>query len=309
MKATTEDLKTRALEEGFDLVGIARSGPSQSYPALVRWLEEGMEGSMSYMRQHAELRIHPERLLPGCRSLLAVAMSYHNSAPPSTETPPGRCRISSYARGRDYHRVMKKKLIRLGAWLSQGRDHLRFRALVDTAPLLEREWARRAGLGWIGKNNMLIHRKFGSELFLGFLLTNLPLEADKETSSHCGTCTACLDACPTQALLSPRLLDARKCIAYLNIEHEGPIDPKLSGKIFPNLVGCDRCNEVCPFNRRAPADLHPEFAPAPHRRLPKIDQLRALDEDGWRKWRMGSSVNRVSFTRFQRTLRALLSRP
>lgn len=303
MTITASLLKTWALDEGFDLAGIASSGPSKTWPQFGRWLDEGMQGSMDYLERHRNLRRDPAQLLPGCRSVLAVAMSYHQV--PDAEIPPGGCRISSYAGGRDYHRVMKKKLIRLGRRLGSISEEIQWRAVVDTAPILEREWAARAGLGWIGKNTMLINRHFGSEIFLGLLLLNLELESDAPASEHCGRCTACLKSCPTAALVKARVLDARRCIAYLTIEHDGPIEARLQDMIAPELAGCDRCNAVCPFNRKAPCNLHPEFSAAPHRRDLKIRDLEKLDEEGWKQWRMGSALNRISYEQFRRNLKIL----
>jgi len=297
-------LKAHALDLGFDLVGIARAASAEGADALHAWLEAGMHGSMDFMRRNEELRGDPRLLLSDCRSILAVAMSYHSSSAPSMEINGEECWISSYAWGRDYHHVMKKKLIRLGRWL-ENETGCSWRATVDTAPVLEREWAARAGLGWIGKNTMLINRKFGSELFLGLLLNTLPLEPDTPSGEHCGKCTACLEACPTDAFAAPRVLNAEKCIAYLTIEHEGDIHIEQAEKMERHLAGCDRCNEVCPFNRNAPTDLHPEYLPRPGLYRPKLKDIQALDEDGWRRLRQGSPLNRISYPRLRRTLKVL----
>jgi len=297
---TASLLKQLALEEGFDLAGIASAADSESWTVYSNWIDAGMHGTMDYLERYREERRHPRLILPGCRSILAVAMSYHQQAPAA---PPDRCRVSSYAAGRDYHRIIKKKLIRIGRQLSG----MQWRAVVDTAPLLEREWAVRAGLGWIGKNTMLVNRRFGSEIFLGFLLLDLELEADTPDSEHCGRCRACLDSCPTGALKDSRVLDARRCIAYLTIEHDGKIDAALAAEIPPDLAGCDRCNAVCPFNRKAPCGLHEEFAPAPHRSGIEIRELEAFDEDAWAEWRRASPLNRISYGRFRRNLRILRS--
>jgi len=259
-----------------------------------------MHGDMDFMARHLEIRSDPRRLMPGCRSILAVAMSYHTR--PGNPVPPGMCRVSSYARGRDYHRVIKKKLLRVGKWLSEIYPKAQWRALVDTAPVLEREWAAAAGLGWIGKNTMLVNRRYGTELFLGLLLMNLELEADRPAANHCGTCSACLDACPGSAFVRPGVLDARRCIAYLTIEHRGDINGELAERIPPRLAGCDVCNEVCPFNIKAPMDLHPEFFPASHRVDPLISELESLDEPGWKEWRRGSPLNRIPFIHFRKIL-------
>ena len=302
--ALTDTLKERARGEGFDLVGVARSGPARSANRLRRWLANGMHGHMAWMATTAEQRSDPAALLEGCRSVVAVAMSYRTSRPPSTDPPPATDRVwvSRYAWGRDYHRILKKRLVRLGKWLADQRPGCGWRACVDTAPILEREWAARAGLGWIGKNTMLLNRGFGSELFLGLLLTDLDLEPDEPTTAHCGRCAACLDACPTGAFPEPGLLDARRCISYLTIEHHGDVPDELQPRMGAMIAGCDLCNEVCPWTRRAPVDLHPEFAPGAGRERPVAADLEALGEDGWRRWRTGSALNRIPWPTLQRSL-------
>lgn len=297
------DLKRWAIDEGFDLVGIAAAGEVRGADALRRWLNAGMHGEMAYMETTADVRSDVRRLLPGCRSVIAVALSFHTSLPESrTSTDSDTVWISRYAWGRDYHRILKKKLIRLGRRLTKHHPDSGWRACVDTVPALEREWAARAGLGWIGKNTMLINRRLGSELFLGLLLTTVELEPDAPATEHCGRCTACLDACPTDAFPEPRLLDARRCIAYVTVEHRGPIAEDLEAPLGKMAAGCDICNEVCPFTRKAPADLHQEFLPAPHRFQPALADLENLDDSAWRTWRQGSPLNRIPHEALKRTL-------
>jgi len=197
--------------------------------------------------------------------VVAVAMSYRCDQPDSTtaDADEGRVWVSRYAWGRDYHRILKKKLIRLGRWLADQRPGVQWRACVDTAPILEREWATRAGLGWIGKNTLLLNRELGSELFLGILLTDQKLQADRPRSDHCGTCAACLDACPTAAFPEPGVLDARRCVGYLTVEHRSAIPTELGSGVGTMIAGCDICQEVCPWVRRAPtgrAALSTEYA-------------------------------------------------
>ena len=299
----TTGLRSWALDEGFDLIGIATAGPTETGSRLQRWLDDGMHGQMDYMAETAIQRSHPERLLSGCRSVIVAAMSYRSSQPDSDALPPDdRVWISRYAWGRDYHRFLKKKLVRLGRRLEEHHPGCAWRAVVDTAPLLEREWAARAGLGWIGKNTMLLNRRLGSELFLGALLTDVELEADTPVTDHCGRCTACLDACPTEAFPEAYILDARRCIGYLTVEHRSGIPIELAPAMGDMVAGCDRCNEVCPWTRKAPTDLHPEFAPAEHRIRPRLDDLEGLDEEGWKIWRQGSALGRIPFTQLKRSL-------
>jgi epoxyqueuosine reductase len=286
----------------FDLCGVAAAGPAAGADRLRRWLDAGMHGDMEWMESSAEARSDPCRLLPGCRSVIVVAASYRTSHEPSTARRDGTVWISRYAWGRDYHRVLKKRLVRLGRWLESTTGESAWRACVDTAPILEREWAARAGLGWIGKSTMLLNRRLGSELFLGVLLSAARIEPDSPAPDHCGGCTACLDACPTGAFVAPRVLDARRCVAYLTIEHRREIPREFRSGIEDMVAGCDRCNEVCPFTRKAPADLHDEFQPAPHRKRPRLESLEALDEEGWKAWRRGSAVGRIPFDALRRTL-------
>ncbi len=306
MRDLTDALKKRSLEEGFDLFGVASAGAADSAAALDRWIAAAMHGEMDYMERTRHLRTDPGRLLAGCRSVIAVAMSYHTSLPSSAtlRAGDGRVWVSRYAWGRDYHRILKKKLVRLGRWLGECRPGCGWRACVDTAPVLEREWAARAGLGWIGKNTMLLNRQLGSELFLGLLLTDVDLEPDRPRPEHCGTCTACLDACPTQAFAGPRVLDARRCVAYLTVEHGSEIPAELAGGMGVMVAGCDICQEVCPWTQRAPTDLHPEFAPHPDRMHPRLADLESLTEEGYLRWRRGSPLNRISYEQFRRNLAA-----
>lgn len=299
----TRDLKERALAEDFDLVGIAAAGPSHTASHMESWLEAGHHAGMRYMADTSIQRSHPQHLLDGCRSVVMVAMSYHSSLPESDQTPDDdRVWISRYAWGRDYHRLIKKRIVRVGRWLAEQRPDCAWRAVVDTAPLLEREWAARAGLGWIGKSTMLINQRLGSELFLGALLTDVALEPDPPETDHCGTCTACLDACPTDAFPKPRILDARRCVGYLTVEHRDEIPAELASLMKNMVAGCDRCNEVCPWTRKAPANLHPEFAPAEHRYRPKLEDLETLNEEGWKLWRQGSPLGRIPFEQLRRSL-------
>jgi epoxyqueuosine reductase len=306
----TQELKARALEEGFDLVGVAAAGPSQTAEHLRSWLEAGMHGGMAYMFRTSSVREDPRNLLTGCRSVVAVAMSYHTGLPLSQSSPPDnepRAWVSRYAWGKDYHKVLKKRLVRLGRWLEARRPGTGWRACVDTVPILEREWAARAGLGWIGKNTALLNRKLGSELFLGVLLTDANLHADDIATEHCGRCTACLEACPTNAFVKPRLLDARLCVGYLTVEHRADIPDALRDGLGVMVAGCDICQEVCPWTARAPANLHTEFAPMRNRFRPRLDFLSDLDDGAYQSWRAGSPLTRIPYRHFRRVVRVVQS--
>jgi len=296
-------LKERARAEGFDLVGIAAASENRDAARLHEWIDRGFAAEMDYMKRNIELRRDPRKLLPGCRSVVAVAMSYHIDAPSSQSSiDPERAWVSRYAWGRDYHRLMKKRLVRVGRWLFEQRPESSWRTCVDTAPILERSWAAAAGLGWIGKNTMLINRGLGSELFLGILLSTVELKADEPTTAHCGRCTACLDNCPTKAFAEPGVLDARRCIAYLTVEHRSEITDELREQTGHHIAGCDICQEVCPWTQSAQADLHQEFQPVSHRFRPRLEDIAKLDEAGYRKWREGSSLNRIGYTQFHRNV-------
>jgi epoxyqueuosine reductase len=245
-------LKQQAHALGFDLVGVAPAVAADGFERLSAWLDAGFAGEMDYMSRHGAARQHPASVLPRVRSVVMVGMNY-GSGRPGSEKSAERGSVARYARGPDYHDILRERLNRLLAWLTAEHPDCVGRGVVDTAPLLERDFARRAGLGWFGKNTMLLNKRQGSYFFLGALLINLDLRPDAPfEASHCGTCTACLDACPTNAFPAPGVLDARRCISYLTIELKGEIPPPLRPLLGDWVFGCDVCQEVCPWNRRAP---------------------------------------------------------
>jgi epoxyqueuosine reductase len=262
-------LKQQAHALGFDLAGIATATAADDFDRLRAWLDQGFAGEMSYLERHAEARRHPASILPQVRSVLMVAMNYNPS-------PPGRGGgVARYALGTDYHDVLRTRLNQLLEWVRHEVPGCRGRGVVDTAPLLERDFARRAGLGWVGKNTMLLNKRLGSFFFLGALLLDLDLRPDPpHETRHCGTCTACLDACPTQAFPGPYQLDARRCISYLTIELKGPVPPELREGVGDWLFGCDVCQEVCPWNRKAPPGTEPALQPRDD--LVAVDPLELL---------------------------------
>lgn len=256
-------LKAAAHDLGFDLVGIASAISPPGFPRLLSWLERGFAGEMHYLPRRAEAYAHPQHVLAGVKSVVMTAVNYRTVEP--AECGPNQGRIARYAWGNaDYHQLLKARLKQLADWLHTQVPTCRTRPVVDTAPLLERDFARLAGLGWFGKNTLLIHKRAGSYLFLGALLTDVELEPDEpHATSHCGTCTRCLDICPTHAFPEPYVLDARKCISYLTIELRGSIPSELRPGIGAWLFGCDLCQDVCPWNRKAPATNEPGFHPLP----------------------------------------------
>lgn len=245
MATLEEELLEQARSLGFALVGIAAAEEADDFASLERWLEQGYAGEMGYMRKHAEARRHPRSILASVRSVIMVGLCY--DAEPSR----GSAKFARYARGADYHEVLRERLRKLGGWLRERRPEAWGRVVVDTAPLLERGFARRAGLGWIGKNTMLIHPRVGSWFVLGGLLVDIELTPTPSFERrHCGTCTACLDACPTGAFVGPGMLDARRCISYLTIELRQPVPEAWRERLDGWVFGCDVCQEVCPWNRK-----------------------------------------------------------
>lgn len=279
------DLVDRARLAGFAFAGVCSLEPSAYADELHAWLATGKHGSMGYLAEHAELRTDPARLLEGARSALVVADVYHTRADDDDAAlAPGQGRVARYARGRDYHRVIKKRLHGLCDALRETHPGERFRACVDTAPVPERELAQRAGLGWIGKHTLLIHPRGGSWVLLGVVLTTLDADppAGQETvADHCGTCTRCIDACPTDAI-TPYSVDARRCISYLTIERREAIDQSLHAGMGGWIFGCDICQEVCPHNSPRDREALPTGA---QRRRPEYepthDRFDLLEVLGW----------------------------
>ncbi len=290
---TLEDrLKDHARALGFELVGIAPAAPADSFDRLTAWLERGFAGEMEYMQHHAEPRRHPEGVLPSVRSVVMVGLNYRPEV--ESEDANAQPRIARYARGLDYHDVLKARLKALLEWIQRESPGCRGRAVVDTAPLLERDFARRAGLGWFGKNTMLINKRLGSFFFLGALLLDLELAADAvHDTSHCGTCTACLDACPTQAFPAAGVLDARKCISYLTIELRGPIPQELRPGVGGWLFGCDVCQDVCPWNTKAPSSNEPAWQARPDLEALDLLDLLHISEKAFRRNFHGTAFERT----------------
>ena len=288
--ALSDAIRTEARRIGFDLVGIADAGPPESLDHFHDWLESGFDGKMGYLSRRREAYSHPEAVLTGSASLVMLGMNYRASSEPSmgsaaadSDQPPTGipARVARYATGSlDYHDVLRERLATLADFVHDELPGCRTRGIVDTAPLLERDFARLAGLGWFGKNTMLIDRDQGSWFFLAALLIDRPLEPDPpHGTDHCGTCTACLDACPTDAFPEPYVLDARRCISYLTIElRNEPIPGELREGLGDWVFGCDICQEVCPWNRESPTTTEPAFEPIAGLANPDLVSLLQLDE-------------------------------
>jgi epoxyqueuosine reductase len=276
-------LKQQAQALGFDLVGIAPAGPADGFDRLRDWLDRGFAGDMDYMHRHAGARRHPESVLPEVRSVVMLGMNYNPGNGPE-ESVSGTGRVARYARGADYHDVLRERLNHLLAWLQEERADCHGRGVVDTAPLLERDFARRAGLGWFGKNTMLLNKRLGSYFFLAALLVDVELQPDSPFEvHHCGTCTACLDACPTAAFVEPGVLDARRCISYLTIELKGDVPLDLRNGLGDWVFGCDICQEVCPWNRKAPAATNAAMRARPELESLDLIELIGLSDEEFRR--------------------------
>lgn len=275
----TADLKAEARRLGFELVGIAPAVTPTGFSFLKDWLDHGFAGEMGYLERRRDAYAHPESVLPGVRSVVMLGLNYRTEEPLPTDG--SQARVSRYAWGEvDYHTILRQRLKQLSQFLKERAPQSKSRGIVDTAPLLERDFARLAGLGWFGKNTLLINKRQGSWLFLSGLLTDLELEYDApHQTSHCGTCTRCLEACPTDAFEGPYVLDARKCISYLTIELRGPIPVALRTGMGEWLFGCDVCQDVCPWNRKAPVTHDPNFQPRVDLRPADAARLLGLSQE------------------------------
>ena len=302
-----EGLKARlvdqALAEGFVACRVCRPGDVPEVAGrLGAYLEAGYHGQMDWLERRAEWRGDPATLWPEARSVVMLAESYGPDVDPlEVLEHPDRGAVSVYARGRDYHDVVKKRLKRLARWLiAEGGGEVK--VFVDTAPVPEKALGQAAGLGWIGKHSNLLSRDWGNWAFLGSVFTTLELEPDGAEADHCGSCRACLDICPTDAFPAPRVVDARRCISYLTIEHAGPVDEELRAKMGNRIYGCDDCLAVCPWNKFAVAARDMRLAGREELRAPELERLAALDDAGFREMFSGSPIKRIGRDRFVRNV-------
>lgn len=307
-ESLANEIKQRAQSLGFDLCGIAPVMPSAFKAEFHDWLERGYAGEMAYMARDPERRLDPGRLLKDARSIVVVGMNYYTESDADTDDPQ-RAIFARYARNEDYHDVMGARLRELLAFIKErAGPEVEGKVYVDTGPLLEREVARLAGLGWFGKNSMLINTRRGSYFLLGELLLNIPLPPDRPAVGGCGTCNRCLEACPTGAIVRPYVVDSRRCISYLTIELKGPIPEELAGKIGNRVFGCDICQEVCPFNiRHARPTSELAFQPREATRAPLLTALLRMDEEEFREAFRRSPVKRVKRRGLLRNVAAGLS--
>ena len=302
-------IKDWGRELGFQNVGITGTELSQDEARLLDWLGKGRHGEMAYMHKHGVKRSRPQDLLPGTLRIISVRMDYWPARAEDADSQLGdplRAYISRYALGRDYHKVLRTRLQRLARLIESEVGAFGYRAFTDSAPVLEKALARNAGLGWIGKHTNLIDDKGGSWFFLGELFTDLPLPVDVPASAHCGTCEACIDACPTRAIVAPYELDARRCISYLTIELHGPIPEALRPLVGNRIFGCDDCQLVCPWNRFAQPATEAGFTPRHGLDSAALAALFAWDENEFLARTAGSAIRRIGYLRWLRNIAVAL---
>jgi epoxyqueuosine reductase len=307
-----EDIRREALAAGFDRAGFARAGPAPNAGRFREWLARGFAGTMDYLGRNADRRCDPRAVVEGARTVIVLAAHYGEAGESDRScrsgdeaaalAASGRGEIARYARGTDYHRVIEGRLRFLCGKLFEIFPTERFRWYVDTGPVLERAWAEAAGVGWIGKNGCAIDPVRGSYFFIAVVITTIDLEPDEPSTDHCGTCRLCIDACPTAAIVEPRVVDSRRCISYLNIEHRGPIPEEHRRAMGGLIFGCDICQEVCPFNRPDRLSGDPELAPRPENLAPTLAELADLSSEGFAARFPRSAVRRAKWDGFLRNV-------
>jgi len=296
-------IRAKALELGFDAVGFAPAVADPAWrAALDQYVAEGRHGGMGWMAERMDQRANPQGLWAEVRSVVTLGSNYAPAGDALALLEQGdRGNISVYARGKDYHDVVKKRLKALARWMvdNLGGD---LKVFVDTAPVMEKPIAARSGLGWQGRHTNVVSRDFGSWLFLGEIYTTLDLPPDPVQADHCGSCRACVDACPTGALDGQGRIEPRRCISYLTIEHQGAIDPELRSRLGNRIYGCDDCMAACPWNKFAPATTDPDYLPRMEMQAPRLADLASLDDPGFRQVFAGSPVKRIGLDRLLRNV-------
>ncbi len=295
----TAIVKRLAKEQGFMACGISKADfLEEEASGLEQWLKHGYHGDMKWMENHFDERLDPRKLMPGAKSVISVLLNYFPEESQEAGTP----KISKYAYGRDYHKVIRGKLKRMLQGIHEEIGEVHGRGFVDSAPVMDRAWARRSGLGWIGKHSLLLSKKSGSFYFIGELIVDLELDPDGPSTDHCGSCTACMDACPTQAIIAPTVVDSNKCISYLTIEYKKALPSEFQNKMDQWVYGCDTCQDVCPWNRFSKPHQEPDF-----------NLREAIGKNGWQEWEeithelweeimQGSAIRRTGYEGFMRNL-------
>jgi len=309
MAALKKEIVGWCRELGFQQTGISDIDLTKAESQLNDWLAAGFHGSMQYMERHGSKRSHPDELVPGTIRVISVRMDY---LPESQDTAKNlldhetRAYVSRYALGRDYHKFMRRRLRAIAQRIEKRIGDFGYRVFVDSAPVLEKTIAEKAGLGWVGKHTNVINRNEGSWFFLGELYTDLPLEPDEAEQSHCGTCAACIDVCPTDAIVAPYKLDARRCISYLTIESKDPIPVEFRKAIGNRIYGCDDCQLFCPWNKFAKLTDEPDFAPRHDLDSARLVDLFKWDEDTWLSRMEGSAIRRIGHEQWLRNIAVAL---
>lgn len=296
--ATT--IKNCGKEIGFDQIGITDTNLTDAAPHFLTWLKSGYFGDLTYMQNNYEKRLDPQKIMPNTKSVICGSLNY---LPIEANIP---TIIAKYALGRDYHKLIRKKLKLLAKQIANNIGPFNYRVFCDSAPILEKALAQKAGLGWIGKNTLLINPQLGSYCFLGVIFTDLLLPIDTPIKSRCGTCNKCITACPTRALIAPHQLDARRCIAYLTIEHQSELPVELKLNMGNKIFGCDICQQVCPWNRCSKITKEPAFAPLAHWLDTKPEALLTWDEKTFKEKTSGTPIFRLGYKRWQRNIRNAL---
>jgi epoxyqueuosine reductase len=295
-------IKEQAFRLGFDFCGVAKAQKlDDDARRLENWLSKGMQGSMHYMEKYFDMRVDPSQLVPGAKSVITLLKNYF----PSQQQNTASLKISKYAFGKDYHDVIREKLTELIGLMKVNIGEVNGRGFVDSAPVLERTWAQKSGLGWVGKNGNLINKQSGSFYFIATLITDIELEYDDPfAKDYCGTCTKCIDACPTDAILPDKIVDGSKCISYFTIELKDALIPdEMKGKFQDWMFGCDICQDNCPWNRFSKPHDEIEFTPIPEILNFTTKEWEAMSEEGFRKIFSGSAVKRSKYTGLQRNLK------
>lgn len=299
----THLIKQKAKELGFEEIGIAKSEfLNEEAFQLENWLNQNMHGEMSYMQNHFDMRLNPQLLVPGSKTVISLSYNYFTEKKQQYEDVP---KISKYAYGKDYHKVVKKKLQQLLSFIQQEIGEVEGRCFVDSAPVMERAWAKKSGLGWIGKNSLMLTKVKGSYFFLAEIILDLELDYDSPVKDFCGSCTKCIDACPTQAIYEPYKVDGSKCISYFTIELKNAIPTEMKGKMDNWMFGCDICQHVCPINARALPHNEPQFEPKPELLNMTKRDWQEITEDVFNKLFEGTPIKRTKFEGLKRNIEFL----
>ena len=302
IKKNTGLIKRKALELGFSSCGISQARfLKEEEQKFEKWLSNGYQGNMSYLERNIDKRLDPRILVPGSKSVISLTYNYY---PPKKLSNKNNFIISKYAYGRDYHKVLKKKLRQLFYYMKENIGSIEGRVFVDSAPVHERAWAKLSGLGWIGKNSLLINKNIGSYFFISEIICDLELEYDSPVSNRCGNCTKCIDACPTNAITQAQVIDANKCISYLTIENKDTIPEELKNEMNQSIFGCDICQDICPWNKFSTPHKEKEFLPNKKlKKLRKKDWIE-LTEETFNRIFEGSAIKRAKYNGLKRNIRA-----